>query len=233
MTWRGRSTQCCTCSKWIHVSALYSPNLNSELLVALTPGASPLLHPYFFWRFQTYQHCDFLFGLFRLVYLHCSIWPPSGSISAIAKPPLHPRLQDFYPPSAHFVSPFSASSPHRLMLLAISLSTTYFLFPLTPLEFFNGMLEVSEPGAPNFCTFSRLTLLTLFVSRNLTFTHLPFSGFLDSLFCDLIAPTPSLAFSLLIPHALAAAPSFLLSRAYPSLNFLSPIFFCLTPTLII
>ena len=58
------------------------------------------------------------------------------------------------------------------------------------------------------------------------------SGFLDSLLCVLIAPTPGLAFSLLMPHTLAATSSFSSGRAYPSLNFLPFLFPRLIPTLI-
>ena len=49
-------------------------------------------------------------------------------------------------------------------------------------------------------------------------THLPLSGFLDSLLCVLIAPTPGLAFSLLRPHTPAAASSFSSGRAYVGVN---------------
>ena len=114
----------------------------------------------------------------------------------------------------------------------LSLYTSCFLFPLTPSELFNGMLKVSEPGALNFYTFFRLILLTLFVSRNLTSIDLPLSGCLDSLLCDLIAPTPGLAFSLQRPRTLAAASSFSSCRAYLFLNFLPALFLRSIPTLI-
>ena len=78
-------------------SAHDSPFLDSELLAALTHGAPPPLRPCFFWRFHTYQHCDFLL---QLVYLNCSIWPPSAN-AALA----------FNPFSAHFASSPSAPSP--------------------------------------------------------------------------------------------------------------------------
>ena len=71
--------------------------------------------------------------------------------------------------------------------------------PLTPSGLFNEMLGVSEPGELNFYTFFRLILLTLFVSKNLTSIHFPLSISLDSLLCNLIAPTPGPAFSLLMP----------------------------------
>ena len=80
------------------------------------------------------------------------------------------------------------------MLLAISLHFLPPLHLLTPSGFFNGMLGVSEPVASNFYTLFHLIPLTLFVSRNLTLIYIPLSGFLDSLLCDLIAPTPGLVF---------------------------------------
>ena len=104
--------------------------------------------------------------------------------------------------------------------------------PPTLSGFFNGMLEVFEPGALNYFTFFRPILLTLSVSRNSILTHLPLSGFLDSLLCVLIAPTTNLAFSLLMPCTLAAASSFSSGRAYLSLNFPAPLFLRLIPTLI-
>ena len=65
--------------------------------------------------------------------------------------------------------------------------------PITRSEISNGMLEVSEPGPLSYSILSSLILLTLSVSRNSTLTHLPLSESLDSLFCNLIAPTAGLA----------------------------------------
>ena len=114
VTWRGRPVQCCTCYNWVH----YSPLLDSELLVNLTPGAFLPAAFLFFWRFHTYQHCDFLLGLLQLVYLHCSIWPPSAN-AALAFKPL------FQFPSTLYLLPLYPH--HLLMLLAVSL---YLLLPL-------------------------------------------------------------------------------------------------------
>ena len=80
--------------------------------------------------------------------------------------------------------------------------------PPTLSEFFNGILEVFEPGAVNYFTFFRPMLLILCASRNPISTHLPLFGFLDFLLCVLITPTPGLAFSLLMPRTLAAASLF-------------------------
>ena len=84
---------------------------------------------------------------------------------------------------------------HRFMFLTVFLHLLLPFPPLAPSGFFNGMLEVSKPGTLSYYTLFHLIMLTLFLSRNLTLIHLPLSEFLDSL----IAPTPGLAFSLLIP----------------------------------
>ena len=120
---------------------------------------------------------------------------------------------------------------HCLVLLAVFLHLLLPL-PLTPSGFFNGMLEVSKPGALNFYTFFHVILLTLFLSRDLILTYLPLSRSLDSLLCDLITPTPSLAFSLQMLCMLAAVSSYLLGRAYPSRKFLPPLFLHLILTLV-
>ena len=76
------------------------------------------------------------------------------------------------------------------------------------------MLEVFEPGPLNYFTFSQTTLSTLSVSKNPILTPLLLSEISDSLLCVLIAPTPGLAFSLLMPRTLAVVSLFLLDRAY-------------------
>ena len=85
------------------------------------------------------------------------------------------------------------------------------------------MVAVPEPGALSCFIFSRPILSTLSAFRNPILTHLPLSGFLDYLLCDLITPTHGLAFSLMMPCTLAASSSFSSGMAYPFLNFLPPI----------
>ena len=145
------------------------------------------------------------------------------SCSTLISKPLIPHLPILYllPLPSH----------HHPLLLAVLLHLLPPL-PLTLPGFFNVMLEVFEPGALNYFTFSHPILSTLSASRNPILTHLPCSWFLDSLLCALIAPTPSLAFSLLMPHTLVATLSFSSGRAYPFLNFLPPLILCLIPTLI-
>ena len=151
-----------------------------------------------------------------LLMLHSRITP-------VSKPPI-PHLPILYllPLLLH----------HRPLLLAILLPLLLPLLPLTLSGFFNGMLEVFEPGALNYFICYRPIQSTLSASRNPILTPLPLSGFLDSLLCVLITPTPGLAFSLLIPHTPAAALSFSSGRAYPFLNFLPSLFLRLIPTLI-
>ena len=134
-----------------------------------------------------------------------------------------------HPPILYLLSP----PPHlRPLLLAALLRLLPPLLPLTLSGFFNGMLEVFEPGALNYFTFSHPILSTSSASRNPILTPLPLSRFLDSLLYVLIALTPGLAFSLLMPRTLAAALSLSSGRAYLFLSFLPPLFLRSTPTLI-
>ena len=154
---------------------------------------------------------------------------PSPLTSTILYTLTKSRNQTSYPPSAHSISPYSApSSPS----LALGRPSTPPLLSLTLSGLFNGMMEVSVPGALNYFTFSHPIQSTFSASRNPISTPLPLSGFLDSLFCVLIALTPGLAFSLLMPRTPAAALSFSSGRVYPFLNFLPPLCLCSIPTLI-
>ena len=62
VTWRGKSVQCCTCSKWVH---LRCSQLSLSQFRALGSSHS--------WSFPLPNHCDSLLGLLRHVYLHCAI----------------------------------------------------------------------------------------------------------------------------------------------------------------
>ena len=151
---------------------------------------------------------------------------PSSANAALLP---HPRFQT-YPPTAHSVSSPSASH-HRPLLLAVLL----YLLPLLPpnsLRVFQWNAGGLRDRRTDYFTFFCPMLLTLSISRNPILTHLPLSGFLDSLLCILIALTPGLAFSLLMPRTLAAVSSFSSGRACPFLNSLPPLFLCSIPILI-
>ena len=128
--------------------------------------------------------------------------------------------------------PFPLPLHHHPLLLVVLLRLLPPLLALTLSGFFNGMLEISEPGALNYFTFYRPIQSTLSASRNPILTPLPLSRFLDSLLYVLTAPTPGLAFSLLMPRTPVAALSFSSGRAYSFLNFPPPLFLRSIPTLI-
>ena len=226
--------QCCTCYNWVHLKcSLLSFSRFKTVGRSHFWSFPPCCVPACFWRFHTYQHCDFLLGILQLLYLHCSIWLiwPRSANAALASHPLI-LFQTSYPFTAHFIS-----SPSETLTTAscswLFLFTSCFFFPsLTPSEFLNRMQGVSEPGAVNCYTLFRLTQLTFFVYRNLTLIYLPLSGSPEPLLCDLIAATPCLIFFLLMSQTLAVASSFSSGRAYPSPRFLPPLFLRLTPTLI-
>ena len=218
VTWRGKSVQCCTCSKWVH---LRCSQLSLSNFRALGSSHS--------WRCLPCRN---------------TVIPPFSDSFAMytstveSSPPLlmlHSRptlVSKLLIPHLPILYLLSLPSHHRPLLLAILLHLLPPLFPLTLSGFFNGMLEVFKPGALNYFTFFHPTLSTLSAFRNRILTHLPLSGFLDSLLCVLIAPTSGLAFSLLMPRMPVAALSFSSDRAYPFLNFLPPLFLRSIPTLI-
>ena len=217
VTWRGKSVQCCTCSKWVH---LRCSQLSLSKFRALGSSHS--------W---SYLPC------------HNTVTPSSDSSDTYTStvqsgPPqlmLHSRITLVSkPPIPHLPILYLLPLPlhHHPLLLVVLLRLLPPLLPLTLSGFFNGMLEVSEPGALNYFIFYCPIQLILSASRNPISTPLPLSEFLDFLLCVLIAPTPGLAFSLLIPRTPAAASSFSSDRAYPFPNFLPPLFLRLIPTLI-
>ena len=218
VTWRGKSVQCCSCSKWVHLRCSQLSLSNFRALGSSHSWSCP--------------HC------------RNTVTPPSSGSSGTytstveSGPPSanaallpHPLAKLLIP---HLPILYLLPLPphHRPLLLAILLHLPPPLLPLTLSGFFNGMLEVFEPGALNYFTFSHPILSILSVFRNPILTHFPLSGYLDSLFCVLIALTPGLAFSLLMPRMPVAALSFSSDRAYPFLNFLPPLFLRSIPTLI-
>ena len=200
VTWRSKSVQYCTCSKWVH---LRCSQLSLSKFRALGTSHSWSCLPCRNTVTPSSDSSDTYTSTVQsgppLLMLHFRVTLVSKS--------LIPHLPILYllPLPLH----------HRPLLLAVLLRLLPSLPPLTLSGFFNGMLEVFEPGALNYFTFSRPILSISSASRNPVLTHLPLSGFLDSLFCVLIAPTPGLVFSLLMPRTLAAALPFSSGRTYP------------------
>ena len=136
-----------------------------------------------------------------------------------------------------FLSPICISSLCTLPIpLMFRVVFPYLLLSrpsLTRSGFLNGMSEVFEPEALNYYTLSHLILQILSAYRNLIFTHLPLSGSVHFLLCDLIALTTSLAFLLPMTRTPVVVLSFSSSRAYLFLNFLLFLSLRLTLTLIL
>ena len=178
VTWRGKSVQCCACSKWVH---LRCSQLSLSKFRALGSSHS--------WSCPLYRN---------------TVTPPSSDSSDMytstvqSGPPLlmlHSRstlvsklLIPHLPIT--YLLPLPPTTVPRSWLY---FCTSCLLSPLTLSGFFNGMLEVFEPGALNYFTFFHPILSTLSAFRNPILTHLPLSGFLDSLLCALTAPTPGLS----------------------------------------
>ena len=217
VTWQGKSVQCCTCSKSVH---LRCSQLSLSKFRALGSSHSWSCPPCSNTVTPSLDSSD---RYTSTVQSGSHLLMQHSCPTLVSKPPI-PHLPTLY----LFPLP-----PHsRPLLLAVLLHRLPPLPHLTPSGFFNEMLEVFESGALNYFTFSQPTLSTLSISRNPISAHLPLSRFLDSLLCVLITPTPDQAFSLLMSHKLEVALPFSSGRAYPFLNFLHPLFLCLIPTLI-
>ena len=96
VTWRGKSVQCCTCSKWVHLRC-------SQLLLSKIRALGQLS----VMELPSWRNTVTLSSDFSDMYT-CTVQfgPPLLM--------LHSRLQTFYPPSAHSLFPSSAPSPSSL-----------------------------------------------------------------------------------------------------------------------
>ena len=143
------------------------------------------------------------------------------SCSTLVFKPLIPRRSTLY---------FLSLPPHhRPLVLAVLLRHLPSLPPdsLRVLRWNARDFRARSTALLHFLSFHLVDLICMQES-NLNSS----SGFLDIPLCVLIAPTPGLAFPLLMPRTLAAASSFSSGGAYPSVNFLLPFFLRLIPTLI-
>ena len=134
--WKSRSVQCCTCSKWVHLSLLLSC-FGFKILGSSYSWSCPDCIPVFFWRSHNYQHCVFLFGLLHLVYFHCTTGP-SGRFGQ-CHAPTPPSPLNLLPPTSCLLP-----TPSCSCLFSNTSSS-----PLTRSGFFNRMPEIFELGALN------------------------------------------------------------------------------------
>ena len=191
------------------------------------------MHPCFFWRSHTGQHCLPLpaspactTALFHLAHL------PSFSNAPL---PSYPCFQTSYPLSTHFVSPFSTNflSPPSAPFSSPHVSGCFPILPAFPSS--PDSLRVFQWNAGSARTRS-VELLHFILSYAVDFVciqefnlnssssfRIPGSNRTHLRSCNVS----------LMTRLLAVASSFSLGRAYPSLNFLSSLSFHLTPTQIL
>ena len=98
VTWRGKSVQCCACSKWVH---LRCSQLFLSKFRALGSSHSWSCPP----------PCRITVTPSSNMYTSTVQSSPTSANAALSP---HPRLQASYPPSAHFISPSSAPPPPSL-----------------------------------------------------------------------------------------------------------------------
>ena len=100
VTWRGRSVQCCTCSKWVHLRCSRLSLSKFRTLGSSHSWSCPLVCLYYNTVISFSDSSD----------MYTSTMQSSPPSANAALPPYR-RLQTSYPPSAHFVSSPSTLSP--------------------------------------------------------------------------------------------------------------------------
>ena len=101
MIWRGKSVQCCACSKWVHPRCSQLSLYKFRTLDSFHSWSFPLCR-----NTVTPPSSDFSDTYTSTV--------ESGPSSANAALSAHPRLQTSYPPTAHYISPPFALPPPSL-----------------------------------------------------------------------------------------------------------------------
>ena len=228
--WRGRSVQCYTCYKWVH--------LKSSLL--------------FFSRFRTLSSFDSWSCPYFYVpassedpTLTSTVTSSSDSSSLYTSsvqsgPSAHPLLMQHSHPTLAINLVFFFRSFRIFSLCTITIASCFWMFIFTSCflfsslnssGFFNGMLAFSKSEA----------LLLPFISSHpvdlicIQEFNLNLSSFFQIPGFSALRPNcihSQHGIFLPMSHTLAAALSFSSGRAYPSLNFLLGLFLRLTPTLI-
>ena len=105
VTWGGNSVQCCTCSKWVHLTCSQLSLSNFRAL-----GSS---HS---WSCLPCRNTVTPFLDSSDTYTSTVQSRPRSTDAALSR---HPRLQTSYPPSAHSIFPSSALSPPSLLLAVL------------------------------------------------------------------------------------------------------------------
>ena len=145
VTWRGRSMQCCTCFKWVHLKCL---PLSFSKFRTLGSSRTWSFPPYCVPASSGNNTVTSFWDSYSLYISTVQSGPPllmQHSCSTPVFKPFVPLLLTSYRLLLH--------SRYHFLFLAVSLHLQLPLFSLTPSAFFNEILGVSEPGALNFYTF--------------------------------------------------------------------------------
>ena len=216
VTWRAKSVQCCTCSKWVH---LRCSQLSLSNFRALGSSHS--------WSFP--PCCNTPSSDSSDTYTSTvEFGPPSANAALLP----HPHLQTSYPPSAYLISPSPA-------LPLLSLAPGYTSAPpasspppdsLRVFQWNAGGLRARSTELLHFLSSHPVDVICIQESNLNSSSTFRIPGF-SALHSDrthsrsgIFSPMPCMP---------AAALSFLSGRAYPSLNFLPPLFLRSIPTLIV
>ena len=100
VTWRGKSVQCCTCSKWVYLRCSQLSLFNFRALGSSHSWSCP----------PSRNTVTLSWDSSGMSTSTVQSGPPSPDAAHMR----HPRLQTSYPPSAHSISPSSARSPPSL-----------------------------------------------------------------------------------------------------------------------
>ena len=156
VTWRGKSVQCCACSKWVHLRCSQLSSFNFRALGSSHSWSCPPCR-----NTVTPPSSDYSGTYTSTV----ESGPPSANAALLAPPllMLHscPTLvSKLLIPHLPILYLLPLPSHHRPLLLAILLHLLPLPLPLDLSGLFNGMLEVFEPGAQNYFTFFHPILST-------------------------------------------------------------------------
>ena len=139
VTWRSRSAQCCTCSKWVQLRCSLLVFSRFKTLNSSHSWSFPLCCDPASSGDPTPTNTVSFFSDSSCLYTFYVLPGPSGPLSANAALPLNPRLQTSFSHSAYFVSLPSVPSPPPHVPGYFSLPPAP-SFPLISSGLLNGML---------------------------------------------------------------------------------------------
>ena len=217
VTSRGKSVQCCACSKWVQLRCSQLSLSKFRALGSYRSWSCPSC------RITVTPSSDS-----SDMYTSTVQSSPASANAALSP---HPRLQTSYAPSAHFISSSSSPQPPSLApgFPSAPPASTSPTDSLRVLQRNAGGLRATSTELLHFLSSHPVDLICIQESNLNSSSSFWIPGF-SALRSDRIHSRSGILF--LIPCKLAVALSFSSGRAYPSLNFPPPLFLRLIATLI-